>query len=338
MSAAADGSTVPSASSTVPASADAASERFSSGMCGLGRCIGFTNLKACSACNVVFYCSREHQTEHWKAEGHKIVCKGRKEGKAPSFDELAATAQRFAKTGAWRLALMNFGAMLELTEQQLDNTYHPQCALILEQMATCYKGLDQYANAIHTYTRVLLIRDFNNETNDAAKCADAYRVMGMWAECFLQLGQFDLARDAFKKIEQTAIQYFGENSSQRGQAFQALGTVYVELGQWKEAEVAYKLALSLEAYSTQHFSAGCHYNLGVLLSAQDRHGEASKEFQLSIDKKSKANPDDKLVQEARDCLALASKGEKVPGCPVLPPPVTAASGASEDAAAVAVDK
>ena len=104
-------------------------------MCALGRCIGFKDLKGCAACNKVFYCCKDHQTEAWKSEGHKIVCKGRKEGTPPSFDELAASAQKYLKQKSWRLALMNYGAMLELTEQHLDNTYHPQCANILEHIA-----------------------------------------------------------------------------------------------------------------------------------------------------------------------------------------------------------
>jgi len=296
-------------------------------MCGLGRCIGFSNLKACSACNRVFYCCKEHQTDHWQKEGHKIVCQGRKEGKAPPFDELAAAAQKYTAGKSWRLALMNWGAMLELTEQQLDNTYHPQCASILEQMALCYKGLDQISNAIHTYTRVLLIRDFNNDNNDPSKCAEAYRIMGLWAECFLQLGQLQLARDAFKKIEQTAIEYFGENSTQRGQAFMSLGTVNVEMGLWKEAEVAYKLALSLEKFgkssekSHMLIAAACHSNLGLLLSAQDRHEEAATEFQASLDKKIRAGikADDAALKEVQQYELIAKKGEKVPDAPVMPP-------------------
>ena len=198
--------------------------------------------------------------------------------------------------------------------------------------------MDEIPKAIHTYTRVLLIRDFNNDGNDPVKAAEAYRTMGMWAECFLQLGQLELARDAFKKIEQTAIEYFGEQSLQRGQAFQSLGNVHVELGQWKEAEVAYKLALSLDkcGKSTENVavSAGCHYNLGLLLSAQDRHPEAAEAFRAAVDKKTLAgSPDDAGLVEAHACLSSATKGERAPGAPEKPAVEPAATAAVDPAAA-----
>jgi tetratricopeptide (TPR) repeat protein len=308
--------------------------------------MGLNDLKGCSACNAVYYCCKDHQLEHWKGEGHKMVCKGRKEGKAPSFDELAAAAQKYLAMKSWRLALMNFGAMLELTEQQMDNTYHPQCANILERIAMCYKNLEGgYPKAIHAYTRVLLIRDFNNHDNDPAKCADAFRVMGQWAECFVHLGQFELARDAFKKIEQTAIEYFGDQSMQRGQAFQALGTVYVELGQWKEAEVVYKLALSLDKFgkatdsTALAVSATCHFNLGLLCSAQDRHAEAAAALELCLDKKLRAGakPDDAGLVEAQAALAEAKAGRRVADAPVAPPPRPAAAEAAAGGATAAAE-
>ena len=60
------------------AAADPLKERFCEGMCALGRCMGLNDLKGCSACNAVYYCCKDHQLEHWKGEGHKMVCKGRK--------------------------------------------------------------------------------------------------------------------------------------------------------------------------------------------------------------------------------------------------------------------
>lgn len=305
------------------AASNPAEERFSAGMCGLGRCIAMTNLKACSGCNMVFYCCKDHQVEHFKKEGHKIVCKGRKEGQAPAFNELAASAQKYMKSKSFRMALMNFGAMLELTEQALDNTYHPQCANILDQMAICYKELSEIPNAINAYSRVLMIRDFNNESNDPVKCAEAYRTMGQWAECFLLIGQAGLARDAFKKIEQTALEYFGEQSCQRGQAFLSLGSAYIELNQCPKAEVSFKLALSLDHFgkssepSNMLLASRCHYNYGLMLSALGRHTDAATQFSACIDKKTRAGitSDDHVLKEARICLASAEKGVIAPNAP-----------------------
>jgi len=302
-------------------------------MCGLGRCIAWqspdgTPLKACSACNLVYYCCKEHQVEHFKKEGHKIVCRGRKEGKPPTFNELAEAAQKYTGSKSHRLALMNWGGMLELTEQTLDNTFHPQCSQILEQMALCYKALDEVPSAVGAYSRSLLIRDFNNDNNDPQKCREAFTVMGQWAECFITLGQLELARDAFKKIEQAAIEYFGTDSLQRGQAFISLGTVYTELLQWKEAEVTFKLALSLLEQLCKSsdkaallLASRCQHNYGVLLSAMGRHPEAAGAFKDVVAKRTKAGVPaaDASLAEAKSFAELAEKEQTVPGAPVAAP-------------------
>ena len=311
---------------------DSHSTRVSSQMCGLGRCIAWqspdgTPLKACSACNTVFYCCKDHQVEHYKKEGHKIVCRGRKEGKPPTFNEMAEAAQKYTGSKSHRLALMNWGGMLELTEQTLDNTFHPQCSQILEQMAMCYKALDEVPSAVGAYSRSLLIRDFNNDNNDPQKCKEAFTVMGQWAECFITLGQLELARDAFKKIEQAAIEYFGADSLQRGQAFISLGTIYTELGQWKEAEVTFKLALSLEQLGKSSDKAAlllasrCQHNHGVLLSAMGRHSEASAAFKDVVSMRSKAGvpADDASLADGKRFAELAEKGQTVPGAPTSVP-------------------
>ena len=37
---------------------------------------GRVALKPCSRCKAVVYCGRECQAAHWKAGGHRAVCKG----------------------------------------------------------------------------------------------------------------------------------------------------------------------------------------------------------------------------------------------------------------------
>ena len=43
--------------------------------CGIGERGGDAALKPCSRCKVALYCGRECQVRHWKAGGHKAVCK-----------------------------------------------------------------------------------------------------------------------------------------------------------------------------------------------------------------------------------------------------------------------
>jgi hypothetical protein len=38
-------------------------------------CGAINDLKGCSGCRKVFYCSRECQVHHWKNRGHKVECK-----------------------------------------------------------------------------------------------------------------------------------------------------------------------------------------------------------------------------------------------------------------------
>ena len=295
---------------------DPASTRFSSNMCGLGRCIAFMNLKACSACKLVQYCCKEHQVEHYKKEGHKIVCKGRLEGTAPNFDTLSSAARKYQSSGSYRMALLNYGSMLELTEQTLDNVFHSQCAKLLEQMADCYKRLNEPKCAVEAYSRMLMILDFNNDNNDPAKNAAAFKVMGQWAECWILMGNYELALDAFKKIEQSAIEFFGDQSLQRAQAFMSQGNCHVELRSVDKAEVSYKLALSLEhcgqssVTNEMLYCSRVHYNYGLLLSALSRHTEAAEQFSQCIAKKTTCGvaAGDAALMDARQGLASAEKG------------------------------
>jgi len=43
--------------------------------CGIGEIGGDAALKPCSRCKVALYCGRKCQVRHWKAGGHKAVCK-----------------------------------------------------------------------------------------------------------------------------------------------------------------------------------------------------------------------------------------------------------------------
>ena len=320
-----------------PPADDPLATRISSNMCGLGRCINFQNLKACSACKIVQYCCKEHQVEHFKKEGHKIVCKGRTEGEAPSFSALDAAARKYHEAGSFRVALINYGSLLELTEQTLDNVFHPQCAGVLEKMADCYKKLGEWGHAVAAYSRVLMILDFNNDNNDAVKNAGAFKVLGQWAECFLATGSYELALDAFKKIESSAVEFFGEQSLQRAQTFMSQGNCHVEMRSLERAEVSYKLALSLEHCGQSDVAAEMllasrvHSNYGLLLSALQRHPEAAEQFAACIDKRTRAGvkAGDAELAEARISLGCAEQGSFCPGAEALiePREASAASAA-----------
>lgn len=322
--------------------ADPLATRISSNMCGLGRCINFQNLKACSACKVVHYCCKEHQIEHYKKEGHKIVCKGRTEGEAPSFNTLAAAAEKYHKSGSFRMALLNYGSMLELTEQTLDNVVHPQCAGVLEKIAECYKKLGEWDHAIAAYSRVLMILDFNNDNNDPAKNAHAFKVMGQWAECWLLSGSYELALTAFKTIESSAVEFFGDQSIQRAQTFFAEGNCHLEMRNLDRAEVSYKLALSLEhcgrsdVPSEMLIASRMHDNYGVLLSALERHPEAAEQFAACIDKRTRGGvkAGDADLAQARVKLACAEQGVLCLGAAALREPRPAIEAASAAPAAV----
>jgi hypothetical protein len=43
--------------------------------CGVGETAGSAALKLCSRCKAAVYCGKECQTQHWKAGGHREVCK-----------------------------------------------------------------------------------------------------------------------------------------------------------------------------------------------------------------------------------------------------------------------
>jgi len=63
-----------SASTLTPKTVAPATGRVCSN-CGIGERGGGAALKPCSRCKVALYCGRECQVQHWKAGGHKAVCK-----------------------------------------------------------------------------------------------------------------------------------------------------------------------------------------------------------------------------------------------------------------------
>ena len=117
-------------------------------VCGLPRCMVSQHLKKaslsmCSACKEVAYCCKEHQVEHFKEGGHKIICKGSKDKSPLTFNECYEKASKFHQTGQYRSAVTFYAAMLELTEKTL-GIFHPQVQKLLEQLIFCYKQLGKF--------------------------------------------------------------------------------------------------------------------------------------------------------------------------------------------------
>ena len=96
--------------------------------CALPRCnVTGDGLKACSACSVAFYCSREHQVEAFKSCGHKMICNKKKEDL--NFMSMVEKANKYYEKSMWIAALPYYGAMLELTERKA-GIFHMQCAQV----------------------------------------------------------------------------------------------------------------------------------------------------------------------------------------------------------------
>jgi len=68
------GAVTSNASSSTPKATAPATGRVCSN-CGIGERGSGAALKPCSQCKVALYCGRECQVQHWKAGGHKAVCK-----------------------------------------------------------------------------------------------------------------------------------------------------------------------------------------------------------------------------------------------------------------------
>ena len=95
-------------------------------VCALGKCITSESpqqkLQFCAACKEVKYCCRDHQIEHFKEGGHKLVCKGRKNAANTSavFKDFDKKAKDAIAVMDWKNALIGYSAMLELTEKGRD--------------------------------------------------------------------------------------------------------------------------------------------------------------------------------------------------------------------------
>jgi len=152
--------------------------------CALGRCVVAKELRACSACSETNYCCREHQVEHFKEGGHKLICPGSKK-KILSFNECMEKASEAFREKQWSVALQHYSAMLELTERSL-GILHFQCANVLAVMVTCYKSQGKFEAASQCLNRVIVIREMYND-GSPERNRELYETMGLLGDIYLQM-------------------------------------------------------------------------------------------------------------------------------------------------------
>lgn len=277
--------------------------------CALGRCVVTKGLKACSACSEVVYCCKDHQVEHFKEGGHKMVCPGRAKGPPLSFKECNDRAQKYYADKMWLASMPYFGAMLELTERQV-GLFHPQVANIMEAMSYSYKMLQKYEQSIQCLQRVVLLRDMEqDESPDKTK--KVFNTMGQLAELYLLAGNAELAKQLLIKTEETAKELFGTESFEVGRVLGALGGCLERNGETEEAIKTMQKSIAIKQYSDSSVPAELaaasttFYNLGLLHSTNDNKAEALKHIKASYDMKIKAGlaPDHVDVVECRDLIS-----------------------------------
>lgn len=147
------------------------------------------NLKACSACSEVLYCCKEHQVEHFKEGGHKLVCPGKAKdpSKKPplSFATCNEKAQKYYTEENWEAALPYYSAMLELTARPL-GLFHFQVANCLQLIGNCYRNLKKFDEASQIFQRMIVIREVNNDGSEE-KSKELFNCMGSLAELYMEM-------------------------------------------------------------------------------------------------------------------------------------------------------
>ncbi len=142
-------------------------------MCALPTCSKADGLKACSACNEVRYCCREHQVEHFKEGGHKFICPGRvkgEKGQPPlNFEACNAKAASYYKQQMWLAALPYYSGMLELTQRAV-GLFHPQVGKLLHVVGGLYKLMGKLEKSSICQQKVIVIMElFNDGSEETSK-------------------------------------------------------------------------------------------------------------------------------------------------------------------------
>eukprot|EP01038_Epipyxis_sp_PR26KG_P006404 gene6404-8815_t len=259
--------------------------------CALGKCVETKNLKACSACSETFYCSREHQTEHFK-EGHKMICPGKTKGTPLTFNECAAKATKYYTQQMWLAALPYYSAMLELSERSL-GLFHPQVGSLLEVIANCYKNLERWVDAIGCLQRVIVIRELTNDESIEQNKA-LFSTMGLLSELYLQSGHIQLAKEMLLKMEEQAKESFGEDSFERGRTLCALAGCLERNDEREAAFETLSQAVRVKGYGESNdpvemaAASNAFFNLGILYFNEEKKKDALVNFRKALEMKIKS--------------------------------------------------
>jgi tetratricopeptide (TPR) repeat protein len=275
--------------------------------CGLQRCINTVDLKKCASCGSIEYCSKEHQIEHFKDGGHKMVCPGRTKSPPLTFNDCLQKASKYYSQQMWVAALPYYCAMLELTERQV-GLLHPQNANLLDVIATCYRNQEKIRYAIECLQKCIPIREYEND-GSLEKNQASINLLGRIAEYYILDGQLELAKTFLSKTEEQIITLFGEQSFQRGKILNSLAVCLEKLGDLDGAEKVLTVAISLDSFNNcSHVDdllivSNVFFNFGLLLMKRDRPKDAIIAFNRSLQLRENAN----LPSDNEDMIALQAQ-------------------------------
>lgn len=243
-------------------------------VCALATCSNTQGLKACSACNLVCYCCREHQVEHFKEGGHKFVCPGRvkgEKGQEPlNFDTCNQKGTSYYKQQMWLAALPYYSAMLELSQREL-GLLHPQCGELNRVLAGLYKLLGKLEKSASCQQIVILIKEiYSDGSIESSK--ELFKLSGVLGETYNDMGNHDFAIELFKKISDECIEEFGKSSIERIRALSSLAAAYSHKEDFDQSLKTLKDALELKKDigddtddEGKKALSLLHFNLGSLL-------------------------------------------------------------------------
>jgi len=267
--------------------------------CGLPWCTNKKELQVCSACGFLAYCSRNHQVEHYKEGGHKLICTGTKrEGGPMVFAECEKEATRLYGEQKWAEAIPYFSAMLELTERALGKMEF-SVVPIIDSMSACYQKAGKLDKAAHLLQRLIIVFEIYQRDN-IEDSRTSFTYMGRLAEIYIRSGFFKVAQDLLQKTVDMASEVFGSQSFEKGRALSSLGTCIhmaaeEESGGGGEASAkAEKILLeacSLEGYGkateakNMAAASDCFYNLGTIQEGMSKFQEAHASYKSSLELK-----------------------------------------------------
>lgn len=263
------------------------------GHCALGWCANAdaSKLKACSACSEVFYCCKEHQVEHYREGGHKLICPGRKKGSPLPLNECMSRVVTLVSKEEWSEALPYYGALLEFSEKNMGSN-HSHTVNILNTMVMCYKQLKRYSEVEQCLRRILSIHEQTNDEHQG-NANLIFQTMGQLGEACATSGKLSEAKEILNRARDMAVQIFGGESFEAGRALSALSTCLDKCDQTEEAITLLVQALSIPAYGNasakqERLTAAVSYsNLGVLYLKVGQQDQAMQHYRKAFELKVK---------------------------------------------------